>query len=150
MWEKFVEPDFEMPNVVVNRLIDGFEAATTGLASLKVIELTGYTRNNDLDQGFQYAVILTSKFTGNYNFEIFRFGFDVDGYPVAVIIDEGIAFELSETSRERLRLAYTPQNQSDFEESIQFIFSTRKFKNTVGGLMKIARSQLHNADDIPF
>jgi len=147
MWEEFVEPEFEMPQIVVERLIEGFSKATRGLAQLYVMELVGTAKKNSrIERDFEYVLVLSSQYLGNYTFEVFKFGFNVVGYPVKSMLDSDINREIDPSDYWR-----TSDSQENFECLVNEIFQTEKFKNTVGGVMKLARLKLKTGDDdTPF
>lgn len=136
----FKEPTSEFPEKVVADIIAPFENITENLACLNLIMLDQYTRiSSHLDDNqFQFSLNLASKELRSYSFELFRFGYGVSLYPVSLLVQEDIGAEL------KLRKAIwgSPakcSTETEFKVLVIGILQSQKFKDTVGGLIKVAK-----------
>jgi hypothetical protein len=153
MWKDFIEPEFELPNIVLERKLEGFEDATQALAKIRIVELTGFNKKRkELSKAFQHILVLSSRFIPGYSFEVLSFSFEVDGYPTEIIVEDGIGDELEPNRFDGTEVKYYPNSQEDLEAILDKIFETKKFNNVVGGIMKLARSgsKNHVESDLPF
>jgi len=136
-WEKFEESKTELPEVIVEKLIEGFSIATKDLAQLSVIEFTTNERlTSKLKTRFQFKLILSSKDVPDYSFKVLEFGYAVNIYPVKLIISNAILFELNNNSEAPEQIL---NSEKDFKEAVELVFSTKSFTEIVSGLMKIAK-----------
>lgn len=140
----FEEPKANFPDKVMLEIMKSFETATQGLASLSIQEMRGISRLGlgNLGTTFQYKIVLTSKYLKEYSFEVTSFGYDVSIYPVMFHIEEEIASEMGIGEDINGNCKLSSENEEQLVKAVEAVFSTEKFKNTVGGLMKIARSRM--------
>ncbi len=140
----FEEPEVDFPNSVIQNSIQDFEKATQSLVSLVIAEMDDMMRMSPprLPTTFQYKILLTSQYIKGYSFEVMRFGYDVTIYPATFKIESDIAKELN-IDLDPLHDCYTVtcDNEQEIVEMIKKVFNSVKFKKTVGGLMKIARTK---------
>lgn len=138
-WTNFEESEKEYPEKIVERTIEGFSKATKGLVEMKISELSDMARITTKVPGdFLFTVRLISPFVKEYSLKLLTFGYDVEINPINFIVEAGIHKELY---KEPLGYgAYmTCEDGQMFENVLKKIFSSQKFKETVTGLMKIAR-----------
>ena len=139
-WQNFEESTQELPEVVLEKLIAGFSAATKDLVQLSISPLSDMEHiSSKLKSRFQFNVYLTSKQLSDYSFKVFQFGYSVSLYPVSIIISTGIIQELK--SQQGLSEVTVINDEEELQQTIKLIFNTNKFKEIVGGLMKIARQR---------
>ena len=148
----FEEPKERFPDKIFTEVTKDFSTATEGLAELGLIELSGVERlvtSALLNKRFRYKAILRSTYLPEYSFEVLEFGYDISLFPVSIDIEDGIRQELGveEGIDNDFQSDYLVEcgTEALFEQSLKDIFATKKFKKTVGGLMKIARSKQGNA-----
>lgn len=139
----FVEPEARFPNEMVQEVVDNFENATGGLASLTVLEIDGIGKlgPDSLSNTFVYKVLLTSDYLPGYSFEIFKFGYDVTIYPTVIKLQSDIGKELGIEEVTFIGYPVFCEDENDLLIVMNKVFGSTKFRNTVGGLMKIARSK---------
>ncbi|MDO6745515.1 hypothetical protein Q4553_13150 [Tenacibaculum soleae] len=138
-WNEFKESEKEYPEDIVAKTIDGFSKATSHLCEIQISPVESFV--GDLFVDFEFRVLLLSNTIKSYKFEVFRFGYNVDLFPVFSIIDENIFEEL--TKKKMRRKQKTIQsNEKEFQEFLNGIFGTSRFKEVVSGLMKISRKHL--------
>lgn len=145
LWDEgFEEPKENFPNDVVQEITDGFEVATKGRASIIIRPLSDMERlgkPTTLAKRFMYNALLTSRTIAGYSFEIMTLGYDVSLYPVIMKIEGDIGSEIGIETDFLGNNLTTFNNEEDFKEIVNKIFQTNKFRATVGGLIKIAKSQ---------
>jgi len=144
----FTEPEGRFPDAIFAESTQKFSTVTEGLAELRLIKVAGVERLAQSllqDKMFRFKAVLISSYLPEYSFEIFEFGYDVALFPVAIELEEGIREELvvEPTMNSHFQDVYlvSCETEKDFEQQLQNIFSTERFKKTVGGLMKIARAK---------
>jgi hypothetical protein len=139
----FVEPNVNFPDKILIPIINDFSKITNGLAELTLIELDKIQKISvgGLNNTFQFRVVLTSSFLKGYSFTVFDFGYDVSIYPVFIDFEEVIGEELG-IRREVFKYINSYNNEDEFKTALGGIFNSKVFKETVGGLMKIARSKM--------
>jgi len=145
----FEEPTERFPDKIFTEVTKDFSTATEGLAELGLIELSGVERlvtSALLNKRFRYKAILRSTYLPEYSFEVFEFGYDISLFPVSIDIEDGIRQELGIEEGIDNNLVEC-STETLFEQSLEEIFATKKFKRTVGGLMKIARVKQGSAAD---
>ncbi len=146
----FDEPKEKFPDKIFTEVTKDFSTATTDLAELSLLEVSGVERlTKSLLQGkmFRFKVILRSIYLPDYSFVVFEFGYDISVFPVAIDIEEGICQELGidldlDLGSDGFQSSYVAVNckaEAEFKQKLNEIFATPRFKKTVGGVMKIAR-----------
>ncbi len=138
-WDKFKESEKEYPEDIVAKEIDGFSKATSHLCEIQISPIENFV--GDLFVDFQFRVVLLSNTVKSYKFEVFRFGYNVDLFPVVSIIDESIFEELI-GKKKRWKEKTIQPNEKEFQKFLKGIFGTTRFKEVVSGLMKISRKHL--------
>ncbi|MBK9161157.1 MAG: hypothetical protein IPM27_06290 [Nitrosomonadales bacterium] len=139
--EKFKEPEVEFPHKLLANLISSFEDVAENLASLRLVRLDGVSKmTSHISCEFQFKLVLVSDELSGYSFEVFRFGYGVTLYPVEIIFEDDIGEELgvakANFSDER---SLELENQEVYMKTITAALTSNRFKETVGGLIKIAR-----------
>ncbi len=145
-WKNFEESKTDLPDVLIEKMIEGFSNATSGLAQLSIIpvsELQKLSSTNKLNNRFQFKVLLTSANVPDYSFKVFEFGYNVSLYPVSAIITSSILEELNRQGTIINKISVF-ENEDNFKKSIELVFGSKRFTEIISGLMKIAKK------DIPF
>lgn len=139
-WETFDESKRELPEVIVEKAIEGFSNATNSLADLIVSVKSEMARisSDKLKTKFQYVVQLVSKYLPDYSFRLLEFGYNVQLFPVKALISVGILEELNNRGEGFPQIS-SFENEEQFTKALELIFNSETFKEIVGGLMKIAR-----------
>ncbi len=139
----FKEPEVNFPDKIVHEEIKDFENATQGLASLSILELDDIERisASGIDNTFLYRILLTSQYLKGYSFKVIEFGYDVSLYPVNLILQSEIGDELGIKASILRPPKIVCPDEENLVKAINAVFSTDKFRTTVGGLMKIARAK---------
>ncbi|TRW91483.1 hypothetical protein [Candidatus Methylobacter oryzae] len=137
----FDEPNVNFPDKFLLETISGFSNATFQLAQLSIIRLDYSQRARSyLNTNFQFQVVLSSDYLKGYSFKVFEFGYDVTIYPVVVNLEETIGEELGLEADFDNCYTQLCNDENDFKETLRSIFASEHFKKTVGGLIKIAKS----------
>ena len=140
-WNKFKESEKEYPEELVSKSIDGFSKATSHLCEIQISPVADFA--GDLYVDFEYRVLLLSNTIKSYKFEVFRFGYNVDLFPVSTILDENIFEEI--TSRKmKHKQKLSQENEEQFQNLIKAIFESKRFQEVVSGLMKISKKYAKN------
>jgi len=145
----FTEPEGRFPDAIFTDSTQNFLTVTEGLAELRLIKVSGVERlaqSSLQDKMFRFKAVLTSSYLPEYSFEIIEFGYDVSLFPVAIELEEGIrkelvVDELGVDNNFQDIYVVSCETEKKFEQQLSEIFSTQRFKKTVGGLMKIARAK---------
>lgn len=88
------------------------------------------------EEWFTYEFFLTSKGTPDYKFRVLFMQYGITGYPVTVILEEGIADEINHSDA---GYTYYVQNRKEYEELLSRIFSSRRFGEILTKLMRLNR-----------
>lgn len=140
-WLPFKESDKELPEIVVEKMIEGFSTATKELAHLAVSTVSDINRlSTKLNTRFQFDLNLYSNKLPDYSFRIFRFGYNVNIYPVTIMVSSAILKDLNNGGNDFGTIEVIDE-ESDFKKVVELIFKSNKFIETVGGVMKIASKQ---------
>ena len=139
--KKFNQPSAEFPERVVLKIIEPFENAAEKLASLKLVRLESIARmsSNLASSTFQFKLVLVSDSLKGYSFEVLKFGYDVTLYPTKVIFEDDIAKELGVNIGIFGENISAFSSQEEFKQAIETALTTKKFSETVGGLIKVAK-----------
>lgn len=138
-WKNFEESEKEYPEKIAEKTIEGFSKATKGLAELTVHELSDTSRiTARLSGDFLFNIRLSSPYVPEYSLKVMTFGYDIELNPIYFKLDHAIHLELYE---EPLEYGHEMEckDGAEFSEVLEGVFSSNKFKDTVTGLMKIAR-----------
>jgi len=148
-WKEFEESKIEIPDETVEKIIEGFSNATKKLVELGLIEKSVMSRlaGDKFGTKFQFEVILLSKRLNDYSFTVFEFGYDINLYPVKVLINKSILDEMINKGEFTSNIAII-ENEEKFKKVIELIFETNKFREIVSSLMKIASKR--DEDELPF
>lgn len=139
-WNKFKESEREYPEELVEKTIEGFSKATSNLCEIQINPVADFA--GDIFVDFEFRVLLLSNTIKSYKFEIFRFGYNVDIFPVLSILDENIFEELTEKKmRRKQKLKHS--SEKEFQNLLNAIFNSNRFQEVVSGLMKISRKYSH-------
>ena len=85
-------------------------------------------------EGFTYEFFLTSKGTPDYKFRVLFMQYGITGYPVTVILEEGIADEINHSDE---GYTYSIQNRKKYEELLTMIFGSKRFGEILTKLMQL-------------
>ena len=83
---------------------------------------------------FTYEFFLTSKGTPDYKFRVLFMQYGITGYPVTVILEEGIADEINHSDE---GYTYSIQNRKKYEELLKLIFGSKRFGEILTKLMQL-------------
>jgi hypothetical protein len=143
-WKSFEESKKELPQVVVQNIIEGFSNAAKGLANLTIEETPNKDRISlygKLKTRFQFKLILLSKHLPDYSYKVLEFGYNTKLYPVHLLLRVDFVNESAQPDdgHERLILC---ENEDAFRQELARVFNTDNFKEVVSGLMKIATKKI--------
>lgn len=142
-WNQFEEKKVDLPESTVNSLLEGFSKATKGLADLGIKKAANSRRlSSSLETLFQFEVILYSEFIPDYRMTVFKFGYDIEIYPVKLEVSDNIFEDVEDPN-----WPFTPKvevfdSEELFKEKVEKIFKGEKFVEIVSGIMKIASTFL--------
>lgn len=140
-WINFEESKKELPEQVVEKMIEGFSTATKDLANLFVMETTDKERLAlafKLNTRFQYKLVLGSKHLPDYSSKVIEFGYPIRLYPVIVMFPTGVFNELKEKGQVKEQTE-SFESEEALQQALKAVFESEYFKDVVSGLMKIAR-----------
>lgn len=138
-WTKFKESTREYPEKAVEKLISGFSTATNELVTLTLQSYGPFERlGSQLNSDFQFSIYLRSQFVPKYKLEVFTFGYNVELAPITFIIEESIFEEVFKRAM-RFEEKIVAKDIETLNQMLSEIFATERFKEIVGGLMKIAQ-----------
>lgn len=135
-WKKFKEIEKDYPENVIGKLITGFSNATDGLLDIYIEELDEFLTGKL--GAFQFRMILTSNSLSKYKFEILKFGYNVELYPVKIKTESSI-YQAITGLPSILADPIRVENEEDLENVIREIFESKRFEEIVSGLMKISK-----------
>ncbi|MBF4237871.1 hypothetical protein, partial [Vibrio anguillarum] len=79
----YQEPDTELPEILLNRVINGFSRSTDGIAELSVVEMTNNKyRMNSVGGTFSFSLVLNSPMIPSYSYTVLDFGYNMSLYPI--------------------------------------------------------------------
>lgn len=139
-WNRFRESEKEYPEELVEKTIEGFSKATSHLCEIQINPVADFA--GDIYVDFEFRVLLLSSTIKSYKFEIFRFGYNVDLFPVFSILDETIFEELTDKKMGR-KQKLKQSNEKEFQHLLNAIFNSKRFEEVVSGLMKISKKYTH-------
>lgn len=140
-WKDFSESEYESPEEIVQKSLDGFSKATHGMVELVVHSLTGTPLGNKIGADFSYRLYLTSQVLPDYRYMIIDFGYDAKLNPVFFKLDPEIFNEIYVDQFDDSNLVYEIGNV-DFIGLLHEIYDTIVFNELVSGLMKIAQKKV--------
>ena len=144
-----VSPEkFIMPSDIIEEQCAIIKEKSDNMVIAKIFEISdsrifdGLYQNDFQDEShFIYEFIVTSVFTPNYKFRIFYMRNGIDGYPVEIILDPGIAEDIS------MSQSGSCDNETVFVELLKSVLNSNKMQRVVKSLY--ARSMKVN-DSLPF
>ncbi len=147
IWDKgFQEPKVRFPEEIIKDYIKSFDKATEGYASLSLRTIEGVDKTVlGLNADFQYELRLTSNIIGGYSFQVFRFGYNVTIYPVRIIFADEIADELGIHEASFGDRVITVDDEATFSHLVKSAFTSERFREIVGGLIKITKARIKAA-----
>lgn len=134
-WNKFSESERIYPDEIVNKLIKGFSNATGQLLEL-VVETSMHNFETQTD--FEFRLLLVSHRLENYRFKVATFGYNIEIYPVLIVLDEQIYNELLNI-RMLAKDIIKKDTEQEFEELMIKAFESERFQEVVSGLLKISK-----------
>lgn len=145
IWDEgFEEPKVQFPEEIIKDYIKSFDIATDGYASLNLFEIDPVKKIlSRLEKtNFQHEVVLTSTVVSGYSFQVFRFGYDVTIYPVYIVFEDEIGKDVGAHTSPRGERTSKITTENDFIKIIEGVFKSKRFREVVGGLIKIAKAQV--------
>jgi hypothetical protein len=140
-WNQFEESDREYPEKIVEKSIAGFSKATKGLAELKISALSDIGRiTSKLHDDFIFRVMLISPNVKEYSLTVLTFSYGIELCPIRFIAEAAIHEELYKEPLEYGQSMVCKDGEM-FSSALEKIFSSKRFVETVTGLMKIARKK---------
>ncbi|MBF4258870.1 hypothetical protein EAY27_16580 [Vibrio anguillarum] len=138
----YQEPDTELPEILLNRVINGFSRSTDGIAELSVVEMTNNKyRMNSVGGTFSFSLVLNSPMIPSYSYTVLDFGYNMSLYPINIRLNQDIASELKLEEDLFGNHKIGIESEADFLELLRQVFSTSYFNRTVGGLLKISKNR---------
>lgn len=142
-WDQFEEAKIENPEIKIELLTEGFYEASKNLLRLSIRELSDSERiMSNMSTTFQYELVMYSEYVPQYKYIVFSIGYNVTIYPVIFSVDIEILKELYPDKRINPYFKVTITTEEELEQFCQKVFKTRKFVETVSGLMKIAKKKI--------
>ena len=152
------EPDeFILPSDIIKAQCDAIKEKSNGHVVAKISEVSyltiSFSDDSDFDfqdsnNQFQYEFFITSIATPNYKFRVLYIKYGIEGYPLRMLIDPGIAKELSSK-----QLMYC-DTEVAFNEKLKNILNTKKVQLVVNSLYAKAKRNDYiakwNDDELPF
>lgn len=84
---------------------------------------------------FTYEFYITSKHTTNFMYRVFFLEYGISIYPLKIVLDENIAFEIGE------RADITCDSEADYCDILVKILNSEKIKNVVNNLFLINKKE---------
>lgn len=148
-WKQFTESTKQFPEVIVEGAFEGFSNATNNLVHISIAEKHFRARvNSNLNNRFQFECVLFSKSLSDYSFVVFELGYDVEIFPVNVIIEQSIYSELANKSLISYDRIEKVNSEDKLLRIVELIFKSDRFTEIVSGIMKIAKK--NEQDELPF
>ncbi|MDE7204912.1 MAG: hypothetical protein K2O91_24120 [Lachnospiraceae bacterium] len=92
------------------------------------------------EANFKYELYLSASKVENYKYRILFVGYSVDGYPVEVVVEQGIADELNKA--EGLGYIYTIESKEEFEDLLVKIFNSKIIQKVIQNLITVSNRKL--------
>jgi hypothetical protein len=163
----FEESNFIMPDMVLEDVCEELKKITKGFVIGNVREydgpiesynmlsamatlsanLTATTRKDIQDklgeietENYKYELYLSAPKIENYKYRILFIGYSIGGYPVEVVVEQGIADELN--NEENSGYIYTIDSQEDLERLLARIFTSKIIENVIQDLITASSRKL--------
>lgn len=141
-WKKFKALEMKAPNELVKELTEGFIEATNGLVEMKLLKKSDLDKiSSRLKCQFEFDLVIFSKYIRGYSFSVLEFGFDIELYPVYMLIDSDIYNELNFELTFDKKIT-SVSDEKEFINSLNLVFESKRFHNIIGGLMKLASNEM--------
>jgi len=141
-WEKFKESPKEYPENIVEDSISGFPKSTDGLAQLAIRPKNDLSKlASKLTSKFQFDLDLYSKYLNDYIFTVLEMGYDIEIFPVKILVEPTILAEINKTRELKYYTHITAKKEEDLQKALELVFKTARFAEIVAGLMKVARKR---------
>ncbi len=139
---------------IVNEYDSPIESYNTlnGMASLVAALGTSqkYDIQNDLReigyQLFKFEFYLTSSKLPNYKFRIMFFEYGLGGYPVKIVLEQGLADEIFK--KENAEYVFEIQTKNELEDTVTNILASKRALKVIQGLINISlnnRGKIENS-----
>lgn len=156
----FSEVNIVAPNQVMQEVCDELNKITKGFVTGNICEYDGNIESYDTfgvmasiaaslnavtrvdiqdklgaigDEVFKYELYLASNQIDSYKYRILFVSYGISGYPVKVVVEQGIADELN--GAEDSGYIYTIENNEEFEKLLVSIFNSKIIKKVIQDLI---------------
>lgn len=143
-----------VPNTIIKEQGNILREMTEELVEVEIIEIKNKRLKN---AEFTFNVILTSYRMENYEYPMFRIEYDINIYPVRVILDINIndinLYDCSENivgNNEDNEMVLEAKDKEDFIELLGKILSSDKITNIVRSIKSLAEQIGKESNDLPF
>jgi hypothetical protein len=170
---KFDVEDLTNPDITIAEIGTQLESLTNGLVKGVVNEYDGpiesyntlsgmaslvaalgatqkYDIQNDLGeigyQLFKFEFYLTSAKLPNYKFRIMFFEYGLGGYPVKIVLEQGLADEIFK--KENAEYIFEIQTKNELEDTVTNILASKRILKVVQGLINVSlnhREEIENS-----
>jgi hypothetical protein len=89
---------------------------------------------------FKYELYLSASQVENYKYRILFVGYSIGGYPVEVVVEQGIADELN--NEEDSGYIYTMESKEEFEKLLVCIFNSKIIQRVIQNLITASNRNL--------
>lgn len=139
-WNQFTESPKQYPEVIVENAVKGFAKATNDLVEIAISPKRGFSKlNSKLEERFQFNCTLFSKHLEDYSFTIFELGYDIEIFPVTILMETSIYFDLLRKKKIEGDVKSSLLTEESLTNLLETIFKSDRFTEIVSGLMKIAK-----------
>ncbi len=129
---------------VVNKYDGPIESydVLSGMASLVVA--LGATQKYDIQKdlgeigytSFKFEFYLTSSKLPNYKFRVMFFEYGLGGYPVKIVLEQGLADEIFK--RENADYIFETQTKNELEDTVANILASKRALKVIQGLINVS------------
>ena len=135
----------EVTNGFVKGIVNSYDGpiesynTLSGMAALVAALGTtqGYDIQNDLGEigykAFKYEFYLTSSKLSNYKFRVMFFEYGIGGYPVRIVLEQGLANEIFK--QENAEYIFEVQTKAELEKTVTNILASNRAINVIQGLI---------------
>ncbi len=155
------------PDVVMREVCDELSEVTKGFVTGNVSEYEGQIESYDMiseiasisagiaattkkdiqeqlgaigERDFKYELYLTVSQVKDYKYRILFVKYPIGGYPVKVVVEQGIADELN--NEEGLGYVYTVETKEEFERFLVKIFNSKILQKVIQNLITVSKNRL--------
>lgn len=155
------------PDIVMREVCDELSEITKGLVTGNVSEYEGQIDSYDMvsamaavsaslaattkkdiqdklgavgESSFKYELYLSASEIKNYKYRILFVGYPIGGYPVEVVVEQGIADELNHA--EGSGYVYTVESKEEFEGLLVQILNSKVIQKVIQNLITVSNKKL--------